>query len=270
MSSLSISTTNPTEFFRRQKLVLTAILVGLIVITVIAGDFTGFDSSDGIRAVPRVLAWAATNFVPDAAAVERLPRILDRLLDTIFMSIMASVTAAIAAFPLALLGSQTTRLNGFLAVFARGFASLFRNIPVAAWAMIFLLSFGQSDFTGFLALFFATFGFLTRAFMETIDEASASSVEALRAAGASYPQMVAQAVVPGSMPQMLSWMLYMIETNIRSATLVGILTGSGIGFLFDVYYKSLQYRSAALIVICIIVVVLAIETASNALRRVIL
>ena len=270
MSSLSIERFNPTAFFRRQKLVLTVVLVGMIVITWVAGAFTRFDTSDGIRAVPRVIRWAAANFVPDAEAISRLPRMLDRLLDTVFMSIMASVTAAIAAFPLALLGSRTTKVLGVLAVAARGFASIFRNIPVAAWAMIFLLSFGQSDFTGFLALFFATFGFLTRAFMETIDEASASAVEALRAAGASYWQIVFQAVLPGSMPQLLSWVLYMIETNIRSATLVGILTGSGIGFLFDIYYKSLQYKSAALIVICIIVVVLAIETVSNALRRVIL
>ena len=261
---------DPAVFFRRQKLWLTLILAGLIVVTFVAGDFTRFNTVKGFEAIPRVVAWAATNFVPDAEAVSRLPRMLERLLDTIFMSVMASMTAAIFAFPMALFGSRTTRVWGWLAVVSRGIASLFRNIPVAAWAMIFLLSFGQSDFTGFLALFFATFGFLTRAFMETIDEASASAVEALRATGASYSQTVAQAVIPGSMPQMMSWVLYMIETNIRSATLVGILTGSGIGFLFDVYYKSLQYKSAALIVICIIVVVLAIETLSNRLRRVIL
>ena len=260
----------PEVFFRRQKLWLTVILAGLVIVTLAAGDFTRFDTVKGVQAIPRVVSWAVSNFVPDQEAISRLPRILDRLVDTMFMSIMASMIAAVFAFPVALVGSRTTRITGWLAIAARGIASLFRNIPIAAWAMIFLLSFGQSDFTGFLALFFATFGFLTRAFMETIDEASASAVEALRATGASYAQTVAQAVVPGSMPQMLSWILYMIETNIRSATLVGILTGSGIGFLFDVYYKSLQYKSAALIVICLIVIVLAIETLSNTLRRVIL
>jgi phosphonate transport system permease protein len=81
---------------------------------------------------------------------------------------------------------------------------------------------------------------------------------------------VARAVLPSVLPQTTSWMLYMIETNIRDATLVGILTGTGIGFLFDLYYKSLNYPSATLVVIGIIVVVIAIETASNSLRRVIL
>ena len=58
--------------------------------------------------------------------------------------------------------------------------------------------------------------------------------------------------------------------NIRSATLVGLLTGTGIGFLFDLYYKSLNYPSAALVTLAIVVVVLALEAASNGLRKVIL
>jgi phosphonate transport system permease protein len=261
---------NPGKFFRRQKTMLTLFFLGMIVLSMGASAISDFDLIDAFEAIPRVAVWMASNLVPNSAALARLPRILDRLVETIFMSITASVSAAIFSFLFALLGSVTTTPGGFFAALSRGFASINRNIPVAAWAMIFLLAFGQSSFTGFLALFFATFGFLTRAFVETIDEASASSVEALRAAGASYSHIIAQAVVPASLPQMLSWLLYMIETNIRSATLVGLLTGSGIGFMFDIYYKSLQYKSAALVVICIVIVVLAIEMTSNALRRVIL
>lgn len=249
---------------------MTAILLGFIVVSVMAANYTSFELADAVQAIPRVIRWVWANLWPDARALSRLPRILDTLVDTIFMSIMASVTAAVVAFPFALMGSRTTQLNRVFAAAARAFASVNRNIPVAAWAMIFLLSFGQSSVTGFLALFFASFGFLTRAFMETIDEASGAAVQALRATGAAYPHMIAQAVVPGSLPQMISWVLFVIETNIRSATLVGLLTGSGIGFMFDIYYKSLQYPSASLVVLSIMVVVLLIEVISNSLRRVIL
>lgn len=62
----------------------------------------------------------------------------------------------------------------------------------------------------------------------------------------------------------------MVETNIRSATLVGILTGTGIGFLFDLYYKSLNYNVASLVVITIVAAILIIEFISNYVRRVIL
>lgn len=247
-----------------------AILAGVSALAVSAVVLTNFDFQRAATAIPRVVHWMTTQLVPDERALSRLPRILGTLLDTVVMAIAASVVAAVAALPFALAGSRTTAVNGALATAARAIASVNRNIPIAAWALIFLLSFGQSSFTGFLALFFATFGFLTRVFMETIDEVSASAVEALRATGAGYLAIVTQAVIPSALPQMVSWELFMIEVNIRSATLVGLLTGSGIGFLFDVYYKSLQYPSAALIVICLVVVVLAIEAVSNVVRRAIL
>ncbi len=270
MSSSLTEGLSATRFFRRKKLRLTAVLVVMVLLALVSGALTEFQAEKVLTAVPRVAVWMARNFVPDQKALSRLPSILDKLLQTVFMSITASVAAAAAALVMALLGSQTTRVHAAFSLMTRAIASVTRNIPVVAWALIFLLTFGQSTFTGFLALFFVTFGFLTRAFTETIDEVSASSVEALTASGASWAQVVTQAVFPSSMPQMLSWLLFMIETNIRSAALVGLVTGAGIGFVFDIYYKSLQYKSASLVVLCIVVVTLAIETVSNALRRVIL
>ena len=270
VNSSSTDTSLTGKFFRRQRLTLMLTVLLFAFLYYAASSLTQFNLLESFGAVPKVVKWFFTNLVPDAKALDRLPKILDKLMETISMSIMATVTASVFSFLFALMGSTTTRANAVVGTFARSAATVMRNIPVAVWAMIFLLAFGQSNFTGFLALFFYTFGFLTRAFIETIDEASASSVEALRAAGASYPQIIAQAVVPASLPQMISWMLYMIETNIRSATLVGLLTGSGIGFMFDIYFKSLQYKSAALVILSLVVVVLAIELISNALRRLIL
>jgi phosphonate transport system permease protein len=136
--------------------------------------------------------------------------------------------------------------------------------------MLLLFSFGQNILTGFFALFFATFGMLTRAFIETIDEVSASCVEALYATGATSLQTVFNGVIPSSMPEIVSWVLYMIETNIRSSTLIGMLTATGIGYLFDLYYKRMDYGSASLVVIAIVILVIAIEIISNRIRKVIM
>ncbi len=261
---------SPAAFFRRrnrQYLLAFALIGALSVASVI---ITEYDVADTFTAVPKVVLWMARNLVPDAKALAKLPDILDKLAETVSISIVATVAAGLLSFALAIMGSRTTRVHPFFSFFARFVASVFRNIPVVAWAMIFLLSFGQSSLTGFLAIFIESFGFLTRAFIESIDETSSSSVEALRAAGATYNQTVFQAVLPSFLPQMVSWILYMIETNIRSATLVGILTGSGIGFAFDLYYKSLNYTSASLVVMTIVAVVLALESISNYVRRIIL
>ena len=171
-----------------------------------------------------------------------------------------TVVAAVLAFFFSLLGSNITRVNGILKRIVRVVSAFFRNVPDVVWAMLLMFSFGQNILTGFFALFFTTFGLLTRAFIETIDEVSSSCVEALDATGANFIQKVFQGIIPSSLPGITTWVLYMIETNIRSSTLIGILTATGIGYLFDLYYKRLDFASASLVVLSIVVLVLVIET----------
>lgn len=256
--------------FQKKKQRLTIFLVIVIGITLLSASITNFNILHGIQTLPKAFSWMVSNLYITEESLTKLPSIMDKLIETIFLSITATTTASVLALFLALMGSHTTKVNHFFGSLSRIIASVYRNIPIVAWALILLLSFGQSALTGYFALFLATFGFLTRAFIETIDETSSSSVEALRATGATYFQVVAKAVIPECFPQMISWVLYMIETNIRSSTLVGILTGTGIGFAFDLYYKSMNYNVVTLITISIVLVVIGIELLSNYVRRVIL
>lgn len=247
-----------------------AVIAAMLLFGVLSGWLTGTDPVKALTAIPRSLLWMVSNILPDAQAFGGIPNIGRKLLDTIVSSLSATVLAAGFALFSGLAGSRATAVNPVLALASRSIASLFRNIPVAAWAMIFLFSFGQSTFTGFLALFFVSFGFLTRVFIDTIDETSSSSVEALRATGATRMQIVFQAVLPDTLPQLISWVLFCLETNIRSATMVGMLTGTGIGFAFTLYYRNMQYRSAWLVVLGIVAVVLGIELISHRIRKIIL
>ena len=242
----------------------------LITLTVGSIIITEYDVMKGFASIFKAVIWGGSNFYPDAKSLRILPEILPKLLETVLMSIAATTVAAVFALFLALTGSRTTRMNSIFSIVSRGIASLFRNIPLVAWAMVLMLAFSQSPLTGYLALFFGSLGFLTRAFMETMDEVGNNSIEALQATGANYLHIIFQAVLPASMPQMISWLLYMIETNIRDATLVGVLTGTGIGFSFDLYYKRFDYHAASLVVFFIVITVIIIEFVSNNIRRVIL
>ena len=258
------------EPFRKRRIQLTLVFLVLLALTIFTSLITEFNFITGIESFPKALVWLAKNVVPTAKSLSLIPNILSKLLQTVQISIMATVFAAILAFGMAILGAVPTRPNVAMAAAVRLIASFFRNIPVVAWALILMFSFGQSMLTGFLAIFIETFGCLIRSFIEVIDETSKSSVEALRATGSRYLHTIFQAVVPSTKPMILSWLLYMIDTNIRSATLVGMLTGTGIGFAFDLYYKNFNYAGAALVVISIVVAVLIIETISNFVRRLIL
>ncbi|MBP2257549.1 phosphonate transport system permease protein [Virgibacillus campisalis] len=255
---------------RKRKWQFTIFLIIMIAATYASSIITDFNALHGITTFPAALYWIFSNMLISQETLTRLPSILDKLLETIFMSIAATTTAAVISMFLGLMGSTTTRVNRAFSSLARFTASISRNLPVVAWALILLLSFGQNSLTGYLALFVGSIGFLTRVFIETIDEASQSSVEALRATGATYFQIVNKAVIPQCLPLLISWILFMIETNIRSATLVGILTGTGIGYTFDLYYKSMNYNVVALVTFSIVITVIIIELLSNYIRKVIL
>ena len=262
--------TDQTSVFVRRKRTFTLTFLGVAALFLISSTVTNYDVIGGFESIPKAAIWIAKNLIPDKKSWSRLPNILTKLTETALLSVAVTVCAAICAFFFSLFGTRTTKVNPWIAGTVRIMAAFFRNVPNVVWAILLLFSFGQNIMTGFFALFFATFGLLTRMFIETIDEVSASCVEALRATGATYLQIVFQGIIPSSMPAIVSWVLYMVEFNIRDSTLVGILTATGIGYLFDLYYKRMDYGSASLVVISIVALVIAIETISNQIRKVIM
>ncbi len=256
------------RFFRRRNLRALAIVAAVALVFWGCSTFTNFDLGFAIYATPLAFQWMFENFMPTAASLSELPYVLQQTLSTALSSVAATMVSALFSVVLAVMGSQVAGVRSRVVRTAiRVFASVFRNIPMVAWALLLLLSFKQNEFTGFLALFLTTFGQLTRLFLDTFDEIPTGPVEALRSCGASYWQTVFQGALPLAVAQLMSWVLYMVETNIRSATLIGILTGTGIGFAFDLFYKSFRYDEAGLVIVVTIVVVIAIEMVSNRARR---
>lgn len=242
---------------------LYAIFAGIIGIGVV-------DLGLGFAQSPLGFVWLFENFMPTADSVAVIPMILRTLWGTILLAVAASFIASIFALVLAVMGSRALEIHPMITYTVRMIAMFFRNIPLAAWAMILLFSFSQNEFTGFMAMFFGTLGYSIRSFVEIIDEASEGAIEALKAAGASYFQIVFQAILPMIAAQAISWLLFMIESNIREATLVGVLTGTGIGFLFNFYFRGFRYSEAGMVILFIVVTVLLLEVLSNKIRRVVL
>lgn len=256
------------SYFRKKNLMTIAIIALFIVAYVVSAAISDFNTMYAFTSIPAAVSWTLTNFMPTAAVLSELPLILEETFSTVLASVAATVISAILGLFLAVLGSESIGVSFRpVRMVIRIIASFYRNVPIVAWALLLLLSFKQGEFTGFLALFLTTFGMLTRFFLDTFDEVALGPVEALKATGASYWQIVFQGALPMAVGQLMSWTLYMVETNIRSATLVGMLTGSGIGFVFDLFYKRFNYEAAGLVVLVTIVAVIAIELLSNRVRR---
>jgi len=261
---------NQVSIFKKRKLTFTLTFIAVFALFAVSTLITEYNLSDGFSSVPKAVIWMANHFIPDDKAWSRLPNIFAKLVETALLSVAVTVCAAVLAFFFSLLGTKTTKINPWINRAVRLISAFFRNVPNIVWAIVLLFSFGQNILTGFFALFFATFGMLTRMFIETIDEVSSSCVEALQATGAGFLQTVMQGIIPSSLPRLVSWILYMVEYNIRDSALIGLLTATGIGNLFDIYYKRMDYGSASLVVISIVLLVVSIELVSNHIRKVII
>ncbi len=256
------------EWFRRRQARTVAALAAIVAAAVLASAVSDFSATYALSSVPAAFVWMAQNFCPTASSLAQLAPILTQAVLTVLDAVAATMLAALLGIVLAVLGSSSVGLeNGVAKGAIRLVANIFRNVPMIAWALLLLLSFKQNEFTGFLALFLSTFGQITRFFLDTLDEIPSGPVEALRSCGAGFWQIVFQAGLPLAVAELMSWTLYMVETNIREATLVGILTGTGIGFSFNLYYTSFRYDCAGLVILVTIALVLVVESISNMARR---
>ena len=257
-------------FFKKKKVRTLTVFFTAAVLYVVSAIMTGLTAWNAVTGIPRGLYWLIKNFFPSAQSLSVLPLIFKTSLYTAVIAITASTIAFCVACIVAVAGSQTTGHFRVLRVVCSGAASFFRNIPLPAWSILLLLSFKQNAITGFLALFFITAGHLTRAFTEIIDSHAEESYTALEAAGVPYMPIIIHGVLPNVLPLFISWLLYAIETNVRDSALIGILTGTGIGFLFNLYFKSFRYPEAGLIICVLMILVLCIDSISNRVRRILL
>lgn len=186
---------------------------------------------------------------------------------TLAMAVSATAIGGILALFVSLFGSEYISPYKSMAKVVRGFATFLRNIPTLVWAYILFSSLGIGTGVGFMALVITSFAFLTRAFIETMDEISADCVESLEAVGASFWQRVIQGIWPSCVHGYLSWFLYNLEVNIRASTIVGMVGGGGIGMVLFSYLKSFKYHKAAGIILAIAIMVIVVELLTNKLRE---
>ena len=261
---------SPEVFFKKKNLRTFTIIFTAAMLYIASAVMTDFTAWNALTGIPRGLYWLVRNFFPSTQAFSVLPLVFKTSLCTAVIAITASTAAFCIACMASIIGSQTTGRSRVLRIACAGIASFFRNIPLPAWSILLLLSFKQNAVTGFFALFFITAGHLTRAFTEIIDSHAEESYTALEAAGVPYIPIIIHGVLPNILPLFLSWLLYAIETNVRDSALIGILTGTGIGFLFNLYFKSFRYPESGLIICVLMILVLCIDGISNTVRRILL
>ncbi len=187
--------------------------------------------------------------------------------ETVQMALAGTFLALLVAFPLGFLAARNTAPHPAVYHGARIVLNLLRTIPDLALGLLFVAAVGLGAFAGTLALFIHTATVLGKLLSESVENIDEGVVEAIRATGASYTQILAFAVLPQVLPDLISFTLYRLETNIRAASVLGLIGAGGIGYLMNTSFRTFQYQEAAAIVLVLIVLVMVVDYASSRLRR---
>lgn len=188
------------------------------------------------------------------------------LVESLTMTLTATVVGIIISVPIGI-GAANNMAPTWIYLICRAIIAVSRSLQEIIIAIFFVAMFGFGPFAGFLTLSFATIGFLSKLLAEDIEDIDKSQVEAIRATGASWLQILVYAVAPQVMPRLVGLSLYRLDINFRESSVIGIVGAGGIGSTLNTAIDRYEYDSAGAILLIIIAVVLMVEYSSSLIRR---
>ncbi|MGF1660298.1 MAG: phosphonate ABC transporter, permease protein PhnE [Rubrimonas sp.] len=193
--------------------------------------------------------------------------ILVALFETFLMAVLGTITAAFVALPLAFLAASNFTPFGALRFFVRRVFDFLRGVDSLIWSLIFIRAFGLGPLTGSLAIAFTDTGSLGKLFSEALENVDGRQIEGVDSTGANRAQIYRFGVIPQILPVFLSQSLYYLESNVRSATVIGALGAGGIGLmLVETMRTARDWENTLYIILLIVVLVIVMDSLSGWLR----
>jgi len=198
--------------------------------------------------------------------VTRWSAIQSGILESLTMTVVATVVGVIISIPVGF-GAARNIVPMPIYLFCRALVAISRTFQEVIIAILFVVMFGFGPLAGALTLSFTTIGFLSKLLAEDIEEIDSSQVEAIRATGASWLQVITYAVLPQVMPRLVGLSVYRFDINLRESAIVGVVGAGGIGSTLQTAFDRYEFDVAGAILLIIIALVMATEIASGAIRQ---
>lgn len=190
------------------------------------------------------------------------------IFETILMAFLGTFGAAIVALPLAFLAAKNfAPLRSVRFLFRRIF-DFQRGVDALIWTIVLSRAFGPGPLTGALAILLTDTGSFGKMFSEALENVDKKQIEGVASTGAKPIQRYRFGVIPQVTPVLLSQVLYFLESNTRSATIIGAITGGGIGLLLtQAMITQKDWEEVTYYIILVIVMVMVMDSVSGWLRR---
>lgn len=203
---------------------------------------------------------------PDPGSMARAIIFVKALFETIAIAFLGTILAAILAFPLGFLAARNVVANRVVHFFARRSLDTVRGVDALIWALIWVNVVGLGPFAGMLAIMTSDLGAFGKLFSEAIEAADRKPGEGVASTGGGKLHEVRFGVIPQVLPVIASQVLYYIESNTRSSTIIGIVGAGGIGLYLAETIRTLEWQQTSFLILLVLAAVSAIDFISSRLR----
>lgn len=195
------------------------------------------------------------------------PRTVGPILETLQMAVIGTAVGAAISLPVSFWAARPTNPLTPTRALVRGILNVIRAVPELVYAAVLVAMVGVGALPGILALVLFNVGIVVKLVSESIDATDAGPLEAGRAAGGSQTQINRTIALPDTWPTFVSQTLYVFELNVRASTVLGLVGAGGIGLLIDAVRTFYRYDQLSLVILEILVIVVVLDTVSDAIRR---
>lgn len=194
--------------------------------------------------------------------------VLWAIFETVLMAFLGTMGAALIALPLAFMAARNFMRLGTVRFAIRRVFDFVRGVDGLIWTIILSRAFGPGPMTGALAILITDTGSFGKSFSEALENVDGKQIEGVQSTGAKPLQRYRFGVIPQVTPILLSQILYYFESNTRSATIIGAITGGGIGlFLTQAIQTQKDWEQVSYYIVLIVIMVMLMDTLSGILRR---
>ena len=250
------------------KYAVSITILVLIIFTIYGFCTFDYKELNLLDAALKTLANLKIVFFQPKASHFTLLEALSEVIITLGLAFLTTVIGAAVALILGLFAARNLS-NVYVSNVIKAFIAFIRAVPTVLWVLIFAVAAGLGSVAAVIGLSLHSIAYLTKVYSESYEEVDSGVIEALKASGASFWQIVFQAVLPSTSTSLVAWTFMRFEINFTNAVAMGAAAGAG-GIGFDLFMAGSFYydlRSIGVISYLILIFAFILEIFSTKMKN---
>ena len=235
---------------------LTSILLGTAVLTVLSLLYLQIDWGKLLSRVPDIgtVFWKLAHL-----DFSKMDLIGSSLLETVSIAVLSLLYSLVLGILFGMLAAKNVFRKPLLSTIVQSFFTFLRAVPTPIWVLLMLVCLGMGPEAGVAGLCVHTTAFFTRSFAQSFESIPEETIEALEATGTTRLSIFCNAILPGSLSQIVAWVGMRLETNFSECAILGMVGAGGVGFVISSSLQGYDYGTAGTAILLVFAIAYLIE-----------